>query len=162
MRSNWDYEANFLRKNILCSLSLLVSPSSVSRLLSARTLRRSGPPRLMVAYYIHGFSVPPSALRRSKVSHRLRLSMRERPGFVLHFPLSSSHDLFPSYSSSLSFLPRQDSRHRVMNIAVVARRSVSTIRRLRLTWPRYRLYGRLIYRIILLESMRARLGSVAS
>ena len=48
-----------------------------------------------------------------------------------------------------------------MNIAVVARRSVS-IRRPRLTWPRYRLYVRLIHRTILPESMRARLGSVVS
>ena len=49
--------------NIFCALSPPASPSSVSRLLSARTLKHAP------------FSVPPSALGRSKVSHRLRLSM---------------------------------------------------------------------------------------
>ena len=37
----------------------------------------------MVAHYIHGFSVPPWALGRSKVSHRLRLSRREKIGLCL-------------------------------------------------------------------------------
>jgi hypothetical protein len=86
---------------------------------------------------------------------------RENRAFVSHFPLSSSRALFHSYSSSLSFLLWQDSQHRVTNITVMVRCSVS-IHRPRLTWPRYRLYECLINHTILLESTKVQLGRVVS
>ena len=116
-RSNLDYRSH------------VVSSSVFFRLLSARTLSgRTGTAIDGRVIKFHGFSFPPSALRWSKVSHRLRLSTRENTGLCLALSAFFSHASFPSYSSSLSFLPWKDSRHRVMNIIVVARRSDLTNR----------------------------------
>ena len=58
--------------------------SLLFHLLSARTLSgRTGTAIDGRVTKFHGFSVPPSALRQSKVSHRLRLSTRENTGLCL-------------------------------------------------------------------------------
>ena len=87
VHSNWDYRRSPPEETDFV-LSLSASPS-VSRLLAicedsdlGRRTSTAIDGRVMK---FHGFSVPPSALRRSKVSHQPRLSMREKPGFVSHF-----------------------------------------------------------------------------